>query len=140
MVLANVPSFRFPFRVNIRMYPRSCFRSGRASKCTLVPVLVPGEHPPTPPFWKPPLWQPQKKGGSFLLTARSLLLTVGLCYLRWSFLLTVEIRFGLFCLRWKIGLVFFAYGGKSVWSFLLTVPPVQKIGFGLFYLRFPHRK
>ena len=31
----------------------------------------------------------------------------------------------------------FAYGGKSVWSFLLTVPPVQKIGFGLFCLRSP---
>ena len=78
-------------------------------------------------------------GGSFLLTARSFLLTVGLCYLRWSFclrlkfglvfLLTVEIWFGLFCLRWK-----------SVWSFLLTVPLVQKIGFGLFYLRFLYRK
>ena len=79
-------------------------------------------------------------GGSFLLTARSFLLTVGLCYLRWSFLLTVEIRFGLFYLRLKFVLVFFAYGGKSVWSFLLMVPPVQKIGFGLFYLRFPHRK
>ena len=79
-------------------------------------------------------------GGSFLLTARSFLLTVSLCYLRWSFLLTVEIRFGLFCLRWKFGLVFFAYGGKLVWSFLLTVPLVQKIGFGLFCLRFPHRK
>ena len=78
-----------------------------------------------------------EKGGSFLLTARSFLLTVGLCYLRWSFLLTVEIWFGLFYLRLKFGLVFFAYGGKSVWSFLLTVPLVQKIGFGLFYLRFP---
>ena len=30
--------------------------------------------------------------------------------LAWSFLLTVEIRFGLFCLRWKIGLVFSIYG------------------------------
>ena len=79
-------------------------------------------------------------GGSFLLTARSFLLTVGLCYLRWSFLLAVEIRFGLFYLRLKFGLVFLAYGGKSVWSFLLTVPPVQKIGFGLFCLRFPHCK
>ena len=79
-------------------------------------------------------------GGSFLLTARSFLLTVGLCYLRWSFLLTVEIWFGLVYLRLKFGLVFFAYGGESVWSFLLTVPLVQKIGFGLFYLRFPYRK
>ena len=79
-------------------------------------------------------------GGSFLLTARFFLLTVGLCYLRWSFLLTVEIWFGLFYLRLKFGLVFFAYCGKSVWSFLLTLPLVQKIGFGLFCLRFPHRK
>ena len=47
---------------------------------------------------------------------------------------------GLFCLRLKFGLVFFAYGGKSAWSFLLTVPLVRKIGFGLFCLRFPHRK
>ena len=31
---------RFSFRGNIRMCPRS--------------VLVPGEHPPKPPFWKPP--------------------------------------------------------------------------------------
>ena len=47
-------------------------------------------------------------------------LRVSLLYLRlvfvaygqlaWSFLLTVEIRFGLFCLRWKIGLVFLTYG------------------------------
>ena len=30
--------------------------------------------------------------------------------LDWSFLLTIEIRVGLFGLRWKIGLVFLAYG------------------------------
>ena len=29
------------------------FRSGATSECTLVPVFVPGEHPPKPPFWKP---------------------------------------------------------------------------------------
>ena len=46
--------------------------------------------------------------------------------LAWSFLLTVEIRFGLLSLRWK-----------SVWSFLLTVPPWPEIRFGLFCLRFP---
>ena len=34
------------------MYPRSGFRSGGTSECTLVPVFVPGEHPPKPPFWK----------------------------------------------------------------------------------------
>ena len=89
---------------------------------------------------------------------------VGPCYLRlslfnlrlvfaaygqfaWSFLLTVqvtvEIRFGLFCLLWN-----------SVWYFLLTVPPVRKlglvffaygspcpeIGFGLFLLTVPPPK
>ena len=79
-------------------------------------------------------------GGLFLLTARSFLLTVGLCYLRWSFLLTVKIWFALFYLRLNYGLVFFAYGGKLVWSFLLTVFLVQGIGFGLFYFRFPYRK
>ena len=67
-----------------------------------------------------------KRGRSFLLTARYFLLTV--------------IWFGLFYVRLKLGLVFFACGGKSVWSFLLTVPPRPEIGFGLFYLRFPHRK
>ena len=55
--------------------------------------------------------------------------------LAWSLLLTVEIRFGLLCLRWKIGLVFFTYG-SSVRSFLLTVPPWPEIRFGLFCLRF----
>ena len=54
VVLANVPSFRFSFRGNMRMYPRSSFRSGGASERTLVPVCVPGEHPPKSPFWKPP--------------------------------------------------------------------------------------
>ena len=32
------------------MYPRSGFCSGGTSECTLVPVFVPGEHPPKPPF------------------------------------------------------------------------------------------
>ena len=59
VVLANVPSFRFSFQGNTRMYPRSGFRSGRTSECTLVPVSVPGEHPPKPPFWQPPFCQPQ---------------------------------------------------------------------------------
>ena len=64
---------------------------------------------------------------SFLLVARSSLLSVGLvCYggkLAGSSLLAVEILFGLF-----------AYGEKIV-SF-----SCPKIGFGLFCLRFPHRK
>ena len=47
----------------------------------------------------------------------------------WSLLLTIEIRFGLFCLRWKIGLVFFAYGS-----------PGPEIGSGLLCLQFPHCK
>ena len=50
--------------------------------------------------------------------------------LAWSFLLTVEIWFGHFCLRWKIGLVSFVDGS----------PPHPEIGFGLFCLRFPHHK
>ena len=76
VVLANVPSFRFPFRGNMRMYPHSGFRSGGTSECTLVPVLVPGEHPNLPsfrfsfrgnirqnhPFGNHPFCQPQKGG------------------------------------------------------------------------------
>ena len=57
VVLANVPSFRLSFRGNMRTYPRSGFRSGGTSERTLVPVFVPGEHPPKPPFWKPPFCQ-----------------------------------------------------------------------------------
>ena len=34
------------------------FRSGGTSECTLVPVFIPGEHPPKPPFWKPPFYLP----------------------------------------------------------------------------------
>ena len=52
VVLANLPSFRFSFRGNMRTYPRSGFRSGGTFECTLVPVFVPGEHLPKPPFWK----------------------------------------------------------------------------------------
>ena len=73
--------------------------------------------------------------GSFLLTGKSLLLTV-------NWLDLFYLRFGLFCLRWKLGWVFSTYGspplrklglvffylqvppsGNWVWSFLLTVPP-----------------
>ena len=52
VVLANVPSFRSSFWGNIQMYPRSGFRSGGTSECTPVPLFVPSEHPPKPPFWK----------------------------------------------------------------------------------------
>ena len=74
----------------------------------------------------------------FLLTARSFLLTVevfvGYGNLVWSFLLTVENQFGLFCLR-------FPLSGNWVWSFLLTVPPpLWKLVLVFFYLRFPHHK
>ena len=50
--------FRFSFLGNMRTYPRSGFRSGGTSECTLVPVFVRGEHPPKPPFGKPPFCQP----------------------------------------------------------------------------------
>ena len=43
VVSANVPSFRFSFRGNMRTYPRSGFRSGGTSECTLVPVFRSGE-------------------------------------------------------------------------------------------------
>ena len=52
VVLANLPSSRFSFRVNMPTYPRFGFRSGGTSECALVPGFVPGEHPPKPPFWK----------------------------------------------------------------------------------------
>ena len=41
----------------MRTYPRFGFRSGGTSECTLVPVFVPGEHPPKPPFWKTTLFK-----------------------------------------------------------------------------------
>ena len=77
-------------------------------------------------------------GRSFYLRLGRFLLTVSLGCLRsigLVFLLTVEIRFGLFCLRRKIGVVFLTYGspfsaygwfspsGNWVWSSLLTVSP-----------------
>ena len=54
--------------------------------------------------------------GSFLLTAKSFF-TYG-----WSLLLTVS-WLGLFNLRLKFGLVFLAYGAKSVWSFFAYGSP-----------------
>ena len=36
----------------MRTYPCSGFRFGGTSECILVPVFVPGEHPPKPPYWK----------------------------------------------------------------------------------------
>ena len=58
------------------------------------------------------------------------MLTVGLCCLRksaWSFLLKVEIRFGLSRSQCKIGLVFFTYSSLHLeigFGFLLlTAPP-----------------
>ena len=38
----------------------------------------------------------------------------------------------IFLLRVEFSLVFFAYGARSVWSFLLTVHLRPEIGFGLF--------
>ena len=66
-------------------------------------------------------------------------LRLGLFYSRLVFVAYSNL-FRSFLLRLKFGLVSFAYGGKSVWSLLLTVPPRPEIGFGLFYLRFPHCK
>ena len=77
----NVPSFRFSFRGNIRQNhlfwkpPFSCFANPRvnARGCvgptfrarfcvswSLPPPFVPGEHPPTPPFWNHLRWEPPK--------------------------------------------------------------------------------
>ena len=64
-------------------------------------------------------------------------LTVGLCCLR--------SKFGsVFCLRWKIGLVFFAYG-SPVWKFglffcLRLHPSGNWVWFFFFFVRFPHHK
>ena len=74
--------------------------------------------------------------GFVFLTYDSVFFIYGLAFVAYGnwlgvFLLMVEFRFGLF---------FFAYGGKSVWSFLLTVAPRGEIRFGLSRLRFPRRK
>ena len=95
VVLANVPSFRCSFRENMRTYPRSVFRSGGTSQCTLVPVFVPVEHPPKPPFWKTtllstpiivgrrslPLWNQTPHETTFLLhlAGRSLVRNLDSC-------------------------------------------------------------
>ena len=59
------------------------------------------------------------KGQVFSLTVRSF-------YLR-----LVLVAYGKLALSFylwlKFGLVFLAYGGKAVWSFLLSVAPVQKL-------------
>ena len=63
-------------------------------------------------------------------------------YSRLGLLLTVN-WLGLFYLRLKVGLVFFAYGGDRFGLFCLRLSPCgnwatrQDIGFGLFYLWFP---
>ena len=103
--------------------------------------------PKVPPCWgSPPLlfqatparFQPPK----FQLTPPPKRKRVGLFYLRlglfclwlvfvaysnlvWSFLLTVENRFGLFCLR-------FPPSGNWFGLFCLRFPPCPEIGFGLF--------
>ena len=69
-------------------------------------------------------------GRSFVLTVRYFLLTVFVAYGKLGLVFSTrgcKIWFGLVCLWWKIGLVFF----------LLSVPPRPQIGFGLFCLRFP---
>ena len=39
---------------------RAVSQKGGFGERTIVPVFVPGEHPPKPPFWKPPFCQHQK--------------------------------------------------------------------------------
>ena len=89
---------------------------------------IPGKFPPNFPLNFPnfPAKNKKKFTDELLQERRERLVFVAYGQLAWSFLLTVEIRFGLLCLRWK-----------SVWSFLLTVPPWPEIRFGLFCLRFP---
>ena len=75
-------------------------------------------------------------GRSFLLTARFFylrLVFVSYGSLAWSFLLTVENRFGLFYLQ-------FPRPELGFGLFCLRFPPRLEIGFGFFYLRFPHHK
>ena len=63
LVLANVPSFQFLVPGNIHMYPRSGYCCWGTSECTLIPVFGTGEHPPKPPFWKPPFCETPNVGG-----------------------------------------------------------------------------
>ena len=59
--MANVPSFQFSFRGKMRTYPRSGFRSGGTSECTLVPVLnVLGNIRQNHPSENHPLGNPRK--------------------------------------------------------------------------------
>ena len=57
-----MPSFRFRMLIqgDMRTYPRSGFRSGGTSECTLVPVVVPGEHPPKPLLETHPFGNPRE--------------------------------------------------------------------------------
>ena len=73
----------------------------RLAKAGLVEGWRISLHPPISGF----LRRPFRLG---LLYLRLVFVTYG--QLAWVFLLSVEIRFGLFCLRWKIGLVFCPYG------------------------------
>ena len=57
VVLANVPSFRFSFRGNMRTYPRSGLRSNVPSFRFSFRGSIRQNHP----FGKPPFSQPQKK-------------------------------------------------------------------------------
>ena len=71
------PHSGFRFGGTCERAPHSGFRFGGTSECTLVPVFLPGEHPPKPPFWKPPfLWSllstPQICKGKKQLASREL--------------------------------------------------------------------
>ena len=71
-----------------------------------------------------------RSGRSFLLTvsffcSQLVFVAYGKLASSWSSLLTVEIRLGLSCLWWKIGLIFylqFPLSGNWVWSFYLLFP------------------
>ena len=91
------------------------------------------------PVLEPQLTMPDHVNCKCLKRVGIFYLQLGFYVYSWSLLLTV-IRFGLFCLQLKFRLVFFAYGGKLVWSFLAYSSLRLEIWFGLFYLRFPHRK
>ena len=73
------------------------------------------------------------------------ILRLGLFCLRWflllmvNFLLALDIRFGLFCSRSKIGLVFVSPRLEIGFGLLCLRFPRPEIRFGLFCLRFPHR-
>ena len=93
------------------MHPRSGFCSGGTSECTLVPVFVPREHPPKPPFGKTTLLSSP--------VLRGVLHPVGNEACRWKLLPEVSkgIISGKICLRYP----FIADNPNILGNFLLFV-------------------